>query len=445
MPQFTSKHIRALKIAEEPTPGCPSPTTGNPNLAELTDTLLPVRLDAASLVLSGEMRTVGRQHNAADFGMLADEADAPDALELRYGTIPFRTPVYSNPSPAGIFTDLRTTPAAKVLSSALVPRTAITTRTVTVASRTDENTFTVDDATGLEVGQLVALDKNGRRSSNLVVDVNGTTVKTLKPFHADVADDDVIRIGQTWDLTAHGSIGKSLAVPMSFGDGRQTAYMCRADQIVLELVGNSNNNGNGKLEMNATLATGGIVQDAGAAIDGVIGAYTDEVKAQITTPSGRKSAESARCWASVSDAATQREDAATSTPVAVGATQLRIESMTLTITMGMEPYGEADHALGNEDLAPGQPTAKLDLIVRTAPMTAAEVYAAVANYRGYDIPFGPLGAHGAAICMPAGRCTSDPRLIEEGKSHHRYAFSVELAAAHVEKDGGVAGLRIALF
>lgn len=420
-----------------------------PDLAQLNVTLMPTRF-TGGLTRPGQAGVIARDQGAADFGGVAPEIDSPDGALLTRGEVSGATPVYSNPNPAGAFGTLDRTPVAAMLASGMYPRYAgDANRTKAISVVDDTHNLTLADGTGLEAGMLVAFDVNGTRSVDLITQVSGAAVKLLCGAHGTlVAGTHVVRVGAQYDLTAHGALGPSLVDVLDMIDERVVGYGGRLTSLGLDFVAGGEADANAQIDANTTIRYAGFKdQSADAAV-----ADSSAVRGKNSTPANRKVAETARGVMRISATSTQDDDADTVAPVSgLAATTIEVEAMTLSVNLGMQNVGHSSSDLGISEQAPqANPEATVELIVKTTEAVIGTLrsrfYNTRQNYHAVMLAFGPTGAHGMGIVMPAAVLTDDPKALDASKGYRRYVLRFRAAASHiVDKSDDRASLKIALF
>lgn len=423
-----------------------SPT---PDLADLSVTLMPMRF-TGGINRPGQAGVITREVSGADYGGVAPEVDSPDSASLTRGEVAGSTPIYSNPNPAAPFDTLDRTPVAVALGSGLYPRYAgDANRTKAISSVDDAHNLTLADGTGLEAGMLVAFDVNGTRSVDLITQVSAAAVKLLCGAHATlVAGTNVLRVGAQYDLTAHGDMGPSVVDVLDLIDERVVGYGGRLTSLGLDFVAGGEVDANAQVDANLTIRYAGFKdQSADSAV-------TDKsaVRGKNSTPANRKVAETARGIMRISSTHTQSDDADTVAPVSgLAATTVEVESMTLSVALGMQNVGHSSSELGISDQAPqANPEATLELIVKTTDSfintLRGKFFGTDENYHAVMLAFGPTGAHGMGIVMPAAVLTDDPKSLDANKGYRRFILRFRAAASHiVDKADDRAALKIALF
>lgn len=416
--------------------------------------LLMTMRSSGALSIEGEAGNIDRGGGSSDYGAPAGSVDSPDGVKMMRGELADTTPWYSNPSPSGAFSSLQRTPVGALLGSAMAERYAgDSNRTKTVSSAADGNTYTLADATGVEAGMVICHDINGRRSLDLITDVDGTTIKLLHGAHVahgDLPANHAIRLGAQYDLTAHAAKGPSVVDVLDLLSERREAFGGRLTSLSMQFQSGGDADANAQIDWNFTVRYAGI-NKADSAAD--VADYSI-VRAKQSTPSGRKIAETAHCIFRMSTANTMADDADPTVPVTgLATTELKIESMSLSVTWGMTPYGKSAADIGVQDMhEQAQPDVSLELIVQATNSRIETLRGRYynddgkQNYHSLMIPFGPLGAHGGGICMPTAVLTDDPTKLDGGKGYRRYILRFRHSAAHiVDSTSDRAGLKIVSF
>lgn len=429
-----TKAIFRAAIGAETTYACVGSSSPLPDPSTQVESWLPFLFDGGQFNdQAGDPELLGIQHMAGDFGGFPDEIDSlPDDTALflyRTGTanltvFPFSIPDFEE---SELFPSQLATPAGLILGSSMAVRPALTDRTVTVNTSGAGTIDLTTDSDDVFEGQILGRDINGRREISLATAVDGVAIEHAG-WGSAPAGASALRVGQLFEATAHRALGPSIAIRNDYKGGRDFLLGGRAQSLTIGT--------NKRVVSLASVISFPVIYSDTADDDVVSGA---NVRDTIREPNLRRHATIAATRPRVVPRIHRIDD----DPIAVnvGGELLELDEFNLQVTFELGVRGNTDGlGPGDREVDGVSFTGTLFLSSRPSTLALDVLNDARRNYHLFNIPWGPVGAHGGGVSFYA-TVVNDMRKLDRGKSFQRVAINVR----SVSGPTNAVPLRISLF